>query len=126
MNKHTPREYIEARIIKDALVLETYNISVLLSKRDEVSEDDWIDYMSDFRCNGLFSGLPSKNNSRHYEVDFVYDFIFDEPIGWDYWHGGGKHGEPESVDWIDSAEFLKITHVETVLKYRLARTNNNY
>ena len=123
MTQHTAKEYIEASIVKNALILETSNITELLSKKDEVNEDDWIDYMSDFRCNGSFSGLPSKNSRRHYEVDFVYKLVFDRVIGWDYWHGGGVRGELSAIDWIDSAEFLVITATEMVPKYTFKREN---
>ena len=121
MTQHTAKEYIEASIVKNALILETSNITDLLSKKDEVCEDYWNDYMNDFRCNGSFSGLPSKNSSRHYEVDFVYALVFDRVIGWDYWHGGGKHGEPSAMDWLSSAEFLAITATEMVPKYTFKR-----
>ena len=121
MTQHTAKEYIEASIVKNALNLETSNIKELLSKRDEVNEDDWTDYMNDFRCNGSFSGLSPKSTSRHYEIDFVYALVFDRVIGWDYWHGGGKYGESWSIDWIDSAEFLQITNIEMIPKYTFKR-----
>jgi hypothetical protein len=27
-------------------------------------------------------------------------------VGWTYWHGGGKHSEPEAIPWIDYAYAL--------------------
>lgn len=42
--------------------------------------------------------------SRHYESKSVAaQYIDGSWIGWTYWFGGGKHGEPEAIDWMDSA-----------------------
>jgi hypothetical protein len=49
------------------------------------------------------TGLPSPT-SRYYESKSVAAKMSDGTwIGWTYWFGGGKHGEPEAIDWMDDA-----------------------
>ncbi|WP_244097750.1 hypothetical protein [Burkholderia anthina] len=37
-------------------------------------------------------------------------------VGWNYWYGGGKHGEPEAVEWIEDAYDVRVTGERTVIK----------
>ena len=47
--------------------------------------------------------------SRHYEAKEVAAQMPDGSwVGWTYWYGGGKHGEPESIDWMDQAYDLEM------------------
>ncbi len=42
--------------------------------------------------------------SRHYESKIVAAKMLDGSyLAWVYWYGGGKHGEPESIPWIEDA-----------------------
>lgn len=42
--------------------------------------------------------------SRHYESKAVAMKMPDGSwVGWTYWYGGGKHGEPEAIDWMEEA-----------------------
>jgi len=45
--------------------------------------------------------------SRYYESKAVARRFGDKWVGWTYWYGGGKHGEPESVEWIEHAYFVE-------------------
>jgi hypothetical protein len=45
--------------------------------------------------------------SRHYESKAVAKRIGDKWVGWTYWYGGGKYGEPESVEWMEDAYFVE-------------------
>ena len=48
--------------------------------------------------------------SRNYESKAVAAQMPDGSwVGWTYWFGGGKHGEPEAIDWIDAAYDLICT-----------------
>ena len=46
-------------------------------------------------------------SSRHYSSSSVARQFGDKWVGWTYWYGGGKHGEPESVEWIEDAYFVE-------------------
>lgn len=57
--------------------------------------------------------------SRHYESDAVAaQYIDGSWVGWTYWHGGGKHGEPESVPWIEYAYDLTCEQEEKLVVVR--------
>lgn len=80
------------------------------------------DAMNEVRCSGQETGLPSPG-SRNYESDAVAAQYLDGSwVGWTYWYGGGKHGEPEAVEWIeyaydvDCVEEQKMVTVHTFTK----------
>lgn len=71
-----------------------------------------IDEVEDFRCNGQTTDLPCEG-SRHYESEQVALQLDDGTyISWTYWSGGGKHGEPESMDWMGKAYEVNCTEKE--------------
>ena len=52
-------------------------------------------------------GLAAWQYSRHYEVKPVVKKLGGKYVCWLYWYGGGKHGEPESIDWVDDTIFVE-------------------
>lgn len=83
-----------------------------------VENDAHWDYESEFRCSGEPTELDCEW-SRHYEADAVARKLSDGSwVGWNYWHGGGKHGEPEAIDWMCHAYELDVTEEEklTIVK----------
>jgi hypothetical protein len=79
---------------------------------DEADSDQVQDAKSVIRSSGVETGLPTQS-SRHYECEEVAAQAPDGSwVGWTYWHGGGKHGEPESIDWMEHAYDLNVTQVE--------------
>ena len=55
--------------------------------------------------------------SRHYEAEAVAMKTADGTwVGWTYWFGGGKHGEPSSIPWMDDAYFLDVTTEEKMVE----------
>lgn len=86
------------------------------------AEDDYQDAlqdtMSELRSGTHKTGIPTGEYSRHYESESVAMKIDDEWIGWTHWFGGGKYGEPESIEWIDGAYFVDAVEVmEPVMKF---------
>jgi len=60
--------------------------------------------------------------SRHYESKSVAAQLPDGSyVGWTYWYGGGKHGEPEAIDWIDEAYDLTVTEEQKLVTVRTWR-----
>lgn len=54
--------------------------------------------------------------SRHYESQSVAHQLPDKSwVGWTYWYGGGKYGEPEAMSWINEAYDLDCTETEKVV-----------
>lgn len=57
--------------------------------------------------------------SRHYEPKSVAKKLIDGRwVGWTYWYGGGKHSNPEEIDWMDEAYFLDCQEEEKVVTVR--------
>ena len=99
-------------------------VSEYVDKEDY--ENIWYDIKSEFdeayeveyeMRNGVEIKLPPKTSSRHYEID-VHAMKVDGVWGaWDFYYGGGKHGEPEAFDWISNARIVEceekiVTKVE--------------
>ena len=85
-------------------------------------DDELWDALSEVREGEVETGLPCEY-SRHYESYSVAAKLPDGSwVGWTYWYGGGKHGEPESIDWmedgydLDCLEEVKLTTVRTFTK----------
>lgn len=64
----------------------------------------------EFRCSGEETNMTCEY-SRHYESVQVARDLGHAAVSWTYWYGGGKHGEPESIDWLDDAYFVKCEKV---------------
>ncbi|KVN92574.1 hypothetical protein [Burkholderia ubonensis] len=83
-------------------------------------DEPW-DARNEVRCSGEETGLPTPC-SRHYEVDAVARQYLDGSwIGWNYFYGGGKHGEPEAIDWIEDAYDVVVTGETTIIKRQFAK-----
>lgn len=56
------------------------------------------------RNSGTPTGLPIRDYSQFYGCDEVGMVCCDgTAVGWTYWHGGEKHGDPSSIEWISGA-----------------------
>lgn len=77
-----------------------------------VDEDGHWDAMNEIRSGEVETGL-SCDWSRNYESKAVAMKNPDGSwVGWTYWYGGGKHGEPQAIDWMDEAYFLDCKEEE--------------
>lgn len=117
-NEMTPEQTIKRHILinmlteeqmdnDDDLDLSTANgIDAAYNLAEEYigvfSETEIIDEVSEFRCSGIDTDIKCEY-SRHYESKSVAREIDGKWVGWTYWYGGGKHGEPEVIDWMDEA-----------------------
>lgn len=76
------------------------------------------DARNEIRCSGQETSFPTPL-SRHYECDSVAAQMPDGSwVGWNYWYGGGKHGEPEAIDWINHAYDLTCTEEQVMTTKR--------
>lgn len=77
------------------------------------SQEDLQDGFSDARYS--LELVPTDlecETSRHYESEAVACQMLDGSwVGWTSWYGGGKHGEPESIPWIEDAYDLDCKEV---------------
>lgn len=84
-------------------------VNSLFEQVEDADFDGISDALNDFRSSGIRTELPC-DYSRHYESAAVARELIDGTwVGWTYWYGGGKHGEPESMEWLDDAYDVKAT-----------------
>ena len=86
---------------------------------DEMLDQDILwDAIGEIRCGEHETEVPC-DYSRHYESTSVAMKCVDNSwVGWTYWYGGGKHGEPEAVDWIEYAYNLDVEEKEQLVVVR--------
>jgi len=119
----TPEQMIKCHILNEAISnddliwyedISANNVDLVWDHF--VDSDLHWDYISDYR-HGTPTDLPTQF-SRHYEAKEVATKFGDRWIGWTYWYGGGKYGEPESIDWMGSAYFLECVEETKVVTVR--------
>jgi hypothetical protein len=77
-----------------------------------VEEDNHWDAREEVRSGEVETRLPCEY-SRYYESKAVAAKAPDGSwVGWTYWYGGGKHGEPSAMDWMDDAYDLDCKEEE--------------
>jgi hypothetical protein len=80
------------------------------------SDTEIIDELNEFRCSGQETNLACSEYSRCYEVERVAAKLNDGSyVSWLYWTGGGKHGEPDAIDWIEDAIFVKCEEKQEIV-----------
>jgi hypothetical protein len=114
----TPANKIRKELLLQAAQDPELNFGLPLDTDEQVGEaydkfvesnNHW-DYLSEFREGQVETNIPAPY-SRHYESRSVARKMSDgDWVGWTYWYGGGKHGDPESIDWIEDA--YNLTCVE--------------
>jgi hypothetical protein len=122
----TPEQKIKRTILQRAIAHESIdpiegdinaaNVDALF----ESNNDDYQlqDYINEFRSGEVETGLKC-DWSRHYESKSVASKLLDGTwVGWTYWYGGGKHGEPEAVDWLEDAYELTCKEEERMVVVR--------
>ncbi|UZS00892.1 hypothetical protein [Pseudomonas phage vB_PsaM_M1] len=121
----SPEFKLKQEIINLTLVWED-KPKVNLQSNEEVEalyekmydEDILWDAISEIRCSGINTNIACPY-SRHYESQSVALQCIDGSwVGWTYWYGGGKHGEPESIDWIEHAYDLDVKEEEKLVIVR--------
>ena len=111
--------------IKHALILlaveesEPLTVPITENNVDELYEDfDLGDILYEFRQGEVETNILAPS-SRIYESRSVAAKMPDGSwVGWTYWYGGGKHGEPESIDWMEDAYDLNVREEEKMVIVR--------
>lgn len=93
------------------------NVDSIYEKLDG-DDADLQDARNEVRCGGAETKLPGPS-SRHYEAKEVASQCPDGSwVGWTYWYGGGKHGQPSEMDWMPYAYDLTVTEKEVTIMQR--------
>lgn len=78
-------------------------------------EDGYYDVVEEARGSGVETKLPC-GWSRHYESKAMAMRMPDGSwVGWTYWFGGGKHGQPESIPWMEEAYDVECQEEEKLV-----------
>lgn len=72
---------------------------------------------NEYREGEIYTHLTCEY-SRHYESKAVAACISGVWVGWTYWYGGGKHGDPEEIEWMNNAYFLNCVEEEKLVTIR--------
>lgn len=95
------------------------NVDALYDERNENDDGNLQDARGEIRCSGEETDGIDSPCSRHYESKAVARQYLDGSwVGWTYWYGGGKHGEPEAIDWMDEAYDLTCTEEQVTITKR--------
>lgn len=82
-------------------------------------DSEIIDDIQELRCSGDPTDLRCKRYSNHYESEQVANKLkCGTYVSWTYWSGGGKHGEPEEIDWMSDAYEVSCEEEEKVVTVR--------
>lgn len=114
----TAQEFIQAYVINQ--IRQGYPEEFGDKTQEEIEDSDYYqDYLEEFRQSGERSFIKSSDFSRHYEneeVARVLDIGGEKvAVGWTYWTGGGKYGEPQTMPWLERAYFCDCTQETRVV-----------
>jgi len=122
----TPEQKLKHAILLRAVELENIkkiDAQVTAENVDDLyaeSNEGWElqDPCNEMRSGEVETGIACEW-SRNYESKAVAAKMPDGSwVGWTYWYGGGKHGEPEAIDWIDEAYDIEVTEEEKTVLVR--------
>lgn len=83
-----------------------------------VESDCHWDYESEYRPGEVETDIECER-SRHYEARSVAAKMDDGTwVGWTYWYGGGKHGEPNAIEWMEYAYDLECVETQEMVTIR--------
>ncbi|UJQ43523.1 hypothetical protein [Acinetobacter phage vB_AbM_WUPSU] len=99
--------------------IEPFNQSLDGSGIDELYEsyneyDELNDPKNEIRYGQVDANLNAITWSRSYEIDVRAMKIDGVWVAWDFYYGGGKHGEPESFDWISNARVVNCEEIQVM------------
>lgn len=101
--------------------LDHLGVEGLTDAVEEFFEEHY-DYFYDMLCEwrevGEDTNLPAPH-SRHYETDQVAAPTPFGWVSWTYWYGGGKHGNPSEIDWLEDAFFVDVEEQEVTVTQRI-------
>ena len=93
------------------------NIDLAYEDIDKNFPSEIQEYQDEFRSGSVETNIDPEY-SRHYESRSVAVEIDNEWIGWTYWYGGGKWGQPETIDWISDSYFLTCREEQVMTTVR--------
>jgi hypothetical protein len=115
VNKNDSNEFSIGSLDTEEQILKIWN--------EFKGTDLYYEYADEIRAGDVITDIPITDYSRHYESRSVATQLNDGSwVGWTYWYGGGKYGEPEAIDWIeDSYDLEHTSEMKTVEIHRFIK-----
>lgn len=120
----TPEQYIKWAVLELTAKWDKKTLPPITSENIDdmydalVEEEANWDGENDIRLGEFETDIPCEG-SRHYESKSVAAKMPDGTwVGWTYWYGGGKHAEPEMIDWMNRAYFVDCKEEEKTVVVR--------
>jgi hypothetical protein len=121
----TPEQKIKSAILMraveagDTLIGEPITAENVDDLYDENNGDYQLqDHVSEMREGEVETNIR-REYSRHFESKSVAAQASDGSwVGWTYWYGGGKHAEPEAIDWMSESYDLDCKEEEKMVIVR--------
>lgn len=118
----TPREAILIHLLREYAgftdpIDDLTDIDALWDKYKEAEDADYdlSDCLNGFR-HGQEDSLIRCETSRHLETKSVAAKLSDGTwVGWTYYYGGGKHAQPETIDWLEDAYWVDVTEEQKMV-----------
>lgn len=120
MMNMTPEQKLKHWILDDAKVEREITAENVDEIYAECLEDDLL-WDSISARNGSWTEETNLEApySRHYESKSVASQMLDGSwVGWTHWYGGGKHGDPGSIEWMSEAYDLECREEEKLVIVR--------
>lgn len=70
------------------------------------------------RCGEVETELKTEWNRNYESKAVAMQFPDRSWVGWTYWYGGGKHGDPASIEWMSEAYDLDCVEKEVTVTQR--------
>jgi hypothetical protein len=114
--KMTPEQKLKRHILERHGYTGELTAENVDSTFERIDEDYCLqDATEEIRQSGMESGLKCEC-SRHYESKAVAAKMSDGTwVGWTYWYGGGKYGEPEAIEWMTDAVELNCEEKQVMV-----------
>lgn len=110
VQRHNPDEFDFGPLETDDQVTEAYSIL-----RDSGAN---YDAEQDYRSGQVETDIPAPSSRNYSSRSVAAQTAEGEWVGWTYWYGGGKHANPECLEWMKDAYDLKCVEEEKLVVVR--------
>lgn len=102
----------------DGSPLPAYPMPEIDTVWNELDDLNIYDAKEEVRNTGVPTHLPSQD-TRYYDCKEVAAQLPDGSwVGWSFFYGGGKHGEPNLIPWMDSAYDVECKEEQKLVTVR--------